>query len=124
MPRKCLLSVAVVVGLAMSLPAGAELQGLDRPAKPGVKASGDADLAPAGASLRRIRRLLRETPPARPDGTPSLLKLEYYIQVVGQAPRVDFFKEFKIGPATAVQYGPMTHSEFLRMTAPPWRKWQ
>jgi hypothetical protein len=86
--------------------------------------AGDAVPRQGGPSLARIRRLLRETPPAQASGKLSLLKLEYYIQVVGTAPRVDFFKEFKIGPATAVQYGGMTHSEFLRMVAPPWRKWQ
>jgi hypothetical protein len=73
-------------------------------------------------SLRRVRRMLRETPPTAPAKSP-LANLEYYVQVVGESPRIDFFKDFNIGRASAVQYGGMTHAEFLKVTAPFWRKW-
>jgi hypothetical protein len=79
--------------------------------------------APSIVSLDRIRRQLRETPPTRdPSGVSSLLKLEYYVQVVGSPPPIDFFKDFNIGRGSAVQYGGMTHDEFLRVTAPFWRR--
>jgi hypothetical protein len=73
-------------------------------------------------SLARIRRQLRETPPSAATRS-SLLKIEYYVDVVGRSPRIDFFKDFNIGRASSVQYGGMTHAEFLRATAPFWRKW-
>ena len=95
----------------------AQLQPQAQEAPPG------GDLAAMGVSLDRIRRLLRETPPTKRSEVSSLLKLEYYIDVVGRSPRIEFFKDFEIGRATAVQYGGMTHAEFMRLTAPPWRKW-
>jgi hypothetical protein len=74
-------------------------------------------------SLDRIRRQLKEPPTTRESSQSSLLKLEYYVQVVGTPPPIDFFKDFNIGRASSVQYGGMTHAEFLRVTAPFWRKW-
>jgi len=82
------------------------------PAEPSIQA--------LGVSLDRIRRQLRETPPTR---TSSPLKLEYHVEVVGTAPRLKLFVGFDIGRDTAVQYGGMTHAEFLKLTAPPWRRW-
>jgi hypothetical protein len=77
--------------------------------------------APVDVSLGRIRRMLRETPPT-PAAKSSLLKLQYYVEVVGNSPRIDLLKDYSIHPATAVQYGGMTHAEFLKVTAPFWRK--
>jgi len=71
-------------------------------------------------SLDRIRRQLRETPPTR---TSSPLKLEYHVEVIGTAPKLNLFVGFDISRVTAVQYGGMTHAEFLKVTAPPWRRW-
>ncbi len=75
-----------------------------------------------GVSLSRMRRLLVEAPQTRPSTASSILTVRYHVDVVGQAPRYDFFKNFDIGRGTAVQYGGMTHDEFLRLTAPPWRR--
>jgi hypothetical protein len=73
-------------------------------------------------SLDRIRRQLRETPPTKDASQSSLLKLEYYIQVIGTPPPIDFFKDFHIGRTSTIRYGGMTHDEFLRVTAPFWRR--
>jgi hypothetical protein len=96
----------------------AQVQPQAKDAPPGV------DLPSLGVSLDRIRKLLRETPPTKPSGVSSLLRLEYHVEVVGKEPRVDFFKDFNIGKVTAVQYGGMTHAEFMRVTAPFWHRWQ
>jgi hypothetical protein len=72
-----------------------------------------------GISLDRIRRKLREAPPT---GASSPLRLEYHIEVIGTAPKIDFFSGFDIGKLSPVQYGGMTHAEFLHITRPPWRK--
>jgi hypothetical protein len=87
-----------------------------------VKAPAGEKAAASSVSLDRIRRMLRETPPTPPSGTSSLLKLHYYVEVVGTPPSIDFFKDFNIGKASSVQYGGMTHDEFLKITAPFWRK--
>ena len=120
----------VVVTILVSAPAArAHLQPQasqfqpQAPAAPSPAASADDQFKAIGVSLDRIRHMLRETPPAKITATSSLLKLEYHIEVVGKAPPITIFKDFNIGRTTATQYGGMTHAEFLRITAPPWRPW-
>ncbi len=84
-------------------------------------ASADAIVRSMGISLDRIRRQLRESPPTI---GPSVLKLQYHIEVVAKAPPIELLKGFNIDKASAVPYGGMTHAEFLNIVAPPWRKWQ
>jgi len=69
-------------------------------------------------SITRIRKLLKETPPR---SGPSVLKLEYHVEVVAAAPKIFFFEEFKLHPGSGVPYGGMTHREFLQMVG-RWRK--
>jgi hypothetical protein len=83
-------------------------------------ASPDAVVEAMGVSLDRIRRQLRESPPTL---GPWLIRLDYHVEVVAKAPPIELLKGFNIGASSAVQYGGMTHSEFLRITAPPWRPW-
>jgi hypothetical protein len=127
MPRHCAQTTlrAIVVALVLAPAAVAGAEGQTPAAPPEVRAQAAAPgAAPdVDVSLARIRRQLRETPPTRDPAQTSLLKLEYYVQVVGSPPPLDFFKEFNIGRASSVQYGGMTHAEFLRITQPFWRKW-
>lgn len=123
-PLPVVTVVVVAFVLALVAAAGAKLQAQVAESEPQAKAAPPgADVDAMGVSLSRIRRQLRESPPTHISTMSSSLKLEYHIEVVGKAPRIDIFKGFDIGPATAVQYGGMTHAEFLRITAPPWRKW-
>ena len=115
---------ALALAFAFALPATMPAQ-QQAPAAPGASRATTAPTTEAASavSLDRIRRQLRETPPTRDvTGPSSLLKLEYYVQVVGTPPPIDFFKDFHIGRGPNVQYGGMTHDEFLRVTAPFWRK--
>jgi hypothetical protein len=82
--------------------------------------SADSQFRALGVSLDRIRRELREQPPMKMD---SVARLQYHIEVVGRAPRIDILRGFNIDKTSAVPYGGMTHAEFLKLTAPPWRKW-
>jgi hypothetical protein len=68
-----------------------------------------------GISLGRIRRELREVPPAPRDST---LRYDFHVDVYGENPKVDFFKDFDLSPGGAVKYGGMTHAEFLNVTTP------
>lgn len=114
--------VSVIVAWAVALcPAASARQAQQDspPQSPSGPAASVDQVQKLGISLDRIRRQLRETPPAR---TSSPLKLEYHIEVVGRAPTLDFFTDFDIGKLSPVQYGGMTHAEFLNITAPPWRK--
>jgi hypothetical protein len=123
-PPPAVTAVVVAFVLPLVPVAGAKPQAQAAQVEPQTKGAPlGGDFPAMGVSLDRIRRLLRETPPTKLSATSSLLKLEYHIEVVGKAPRIEFFKDFDIGRATAVRYGGMTHAEFLRVTAPPWRKW-
>jgi hypothetical protein len=89
------------------------------PVASGAPSRPAAAAASIPVSLARIRRELRESPPRKRS---SILNLEFHVEVVGQAPRVLFFKDFNMNKGAAVQYGGMTHSEFMQLVAPPWRK--
>jgi hypothetical protein len=83
------------------------------PADPQTARAGSAaDLF--GVSFERIKRELRILPPSTAK-TP--LKLEYYVEVQGLAPRIPIFKpgELATGPAP---YGAPTHSDVLRLFTP------
>jgi hypothetical protein len=86
------------------------------PVRPGSEQPAVAAAQPSGelpVSLQRIRRKLAQAPPSKTTG----LKLEYYVDVYGKSPRLDFLAEFD--PTTgAVQYGSPTHQEFLTLVTP------
>lgn len=66
-------------------------------------------------SIERIQRKLAQAP--RSSANPLSLRLEYYIEVYGKAPRLDLFTDFDLehGP---VPYGAPTHAEFLQLLTP------
>ena len=73
---------------------------------------GDPDLVRAEelpVSLARIRRKLEQAPPSHE----SLLRFDFYVEVVGKAPAFHIFEGFDLhgGP---VPYGAPTHSDMLR----------
>ena len=81
----------------------------------------DPQAQTTGVSLARIRRLLREQPAVQ---VGSVARLQYHIEVVGRMPPIDIgISTFNIDKKSAVPYGGMTHAEFLRVVAPPSRKW-
>ncbi|HSL20403.1 MAG TPA: hypothetical protein VK886_02640 [Vicinamibacterales bacterium] len=67
-------------------------------------------------SLTRIRRRLAAQPAARQ--SKDRLRLEYYINVYGQAPRLELFVEGENVTSAPVRYGGMTHQEFLSVVTP------
>jgi hypothetical protein len=64
-------------------------------------------------SIERIKMKLAEKAPTEGDG----LRLDFYVEVIGMAPRVDLFPpDFSwAGPAP---WGGMTHGEFLGVVTP------
>jgi hypothetical protein len=120
-PNASVVVAAVVLALTGGTARAGHAQTAPAQARAGTASRGDEASSP-GVSLDRIRRLLRDAAPAQPSTNPSVLKVEYHVEVVGKAPRIDFFKNFDIGRGTAVQYGGMTHGEFLGLTAPWWRR--
>jgi hypothetical protein len=72
-----------------------------------------ADLDKLPISIERIRKRLAEVPASETTG----LKLDFYVEVHGEAPKIDVFGDFNFtsGP---VRYGSPTHAEFLTLVTP------
>jgi hypothetical protein len=97
-------------------------------AVPVPPALADSQSVSTVVSLTRIRRLLREQPPtlAEPKLTvvDANIRVEYRIKVEGRMPwSYEPIGDFNIDKRSAVAHGGMTHAEFLKVVAPPWRKW-
>jgi hypothetical protein len=78
--------------------------------------SSSVDVDKLPVSVVRIRRTLEETPPLDPNS--SLLRLNYYVDVYGQFSPIDLFADVDLSPGGPIQYGGMTHAEFLQMVTP------
>ncbi len=65
-------------------------------------------------SLERIKRKLARVTPTQS----SLLRLDYYVEVYGRAPKIDVLQGFDVhsGP---VPYGAPTHADLLSLILPP-----
>ena len=67
-------------------------------------------------SIERIKRQLERL--QADDNERSILRLDYYIEVYGRAPRINVIQNFDIynGP---VRYGTPLHTELRSITTPP-----
>lgn len=73
----------------------------------------DVDKLPV--SVVRVRSRLSTLPPYDPDGA---LRLDFFVDVYGRSPSLDLFTGIDLSGKGGVQYGPMTHSEFLEFVTP------
>jgi hypothetical protein len=72
------------------------------------------DASKMGVSLDRIRRELVQAQATAQDGDP--LRLDFHVEVVGKAPRIDFLQGFNVnGPS---KYGGPTHREVIDHLTP------
>jgi hypothetical protein len=109
------LALVLVVTLFAGAPAAYAGQPSNKPAtKPDTQSAAKAPPSnELPVSLDRIRRKLSQAPPSKSTG----LKLEYYVEVYGKSPRLDYLAEFD-ATSGAVQYGSPTHREFLDLVTP------
>lgn len=68
-------------------------------------------------SLDRIRRQLATTK-TRSKSSKDGLRLEYYVDVYGRAPRIELILPTENITSAPVMYGGMTHQEFLQVITP------
>jgi hypothetical protein len=74
------------------------------------------DASKMGVDLSRIKRELSQAQAEASEGSNDPLRLQFNVQVVGVAPRIDFLEGFNVeGP---VPYGPPTHDEVLNVLTP------
>jgi hypothetical protein len=98
--------VAVVLIASLAVPSAALAQAPE-PVR-------TVDPTKLGVSLDRIRRELTQAQ-ATPTGE-GTLKLDFHVQVIGQAPRIDFLEGFDVdGP---MPYGGPTHREVVSFLTP------
>ena len=86
-----------------------------------VPATADATSPQAAAdamplSLSRVQRRLLAAEVAKPSTAPGL-RIEEFVNVYGKSIAFDIMKDYDV-KATAVQYGGMTHTEFLDLVTP------
>jgi hypothetical protein len=67
-------------------------------------------------SLSRVQRRLLAAEVAKPSTAPGL-RIEEFVNVYGKSIAFDIMKDYDV-KATAVQYGGMTHTEFLDLVTP------
>lgn len=110
-------ALVLVVTLLAGPPAAYAGQRTEKPHTAPQETPATAQAAPPPGelpvSIERIRRKLAQAPQSKTTG----LRLEYYVEVYGKSPKLDFLTEFD--PTTgAVQYGSPTHQEFLDLVTP------
>ena len=102
------LSVVLCCSLTIASAAAATAQ------EPSVAPLLNAEDLPV--SLERIKRQLDRLPVG--DDERNMLRLSYYVEVYGRAPRINVIRNFDIhnGP---VPYGAPTNADLLAVTTPP-----
>ncbi len=105
-----LLALLLIVGTATPALAGG--QGDDPDPSTTTATAARVQPQPPPVSIERIRRELRQAPPAI-----TQADLKYFVQVYGQAPKIELFirKEESVG---AVPWGAPTHQDFLNLWTP------
>lgn len=112
--RLTALSLAAVITVLPALQPGVSAQ---PPSNGEAKPRPPLSTEGPGYSVERVRRELRQLPPTTTTERRDGLKLEYYIQVFGAAPKIDFFKNYdlKNGP---VPFTAPTHADMLEQMTP------
>ena len=73
------------------------------------------DIEALGLSFDRIKRLLADRAPS---DKKSPLKLNYYVEVVALAPRLQLFTPEDLAPGGIVPWGAPTHADIVRLFTP------
>jgi len=70
-----------------------------------------------GVSLKNIRERAAAAPlPQQPTGTG--LRYDFFVDVFGKRPAIDFFKDFDLSTKGSVRWGGVTHVEILNAVTP------
>jgi hypothetical protein len=70
-----------------------------------------------GVSLKSIRRQA-SAPPGTERGPGDGMRYDFFVNVFGQRPAIDFFKDFDLSKGGPVRYGGVTHQEILDAATP------
>ncbi len=70
-----------------------------------------------GVSLKNIRKQV-QPPPATERQSGTGLRYDFFVDVYGKRPAIDFFKDFDLSTKGSVKYGSVTHQEILNAVTP------
>jgi hypothetical protein len=70
-----------------------------------------------GVSLKGIRRQAA-VPPGSERQSGTGMRYDFFVDVFGQRPAIDFFKDFDLSTKGPVRYGSVTHQEILDAATP------
>jgi hypothetical protein len=108
MTRTHRLAAVVVVGVLLAPPALA-WQGSKQPAQPTPD--------PPGVSLAQIRQQLKNVP-EYPPAPGSAMRYDFFVNVYGTRPAIEFFRDFDLSTLGPVKWGGVTHQEILDAVTP------
>ena len=118
-PAVCFAAVCLLLGAAVG---ARQLAPQSTTAKPTPQAQSHSQAPPPtaeamGVSLKNIRRQASAAPPTeRQSGTG--LRYDFFVDVFGKRPAIDFFKDFDLSREGPVRYGGVTHQEILNAATP------
>lgn len=76
-----------------------------------------------GVSLKSIRRQLKDAPPTK-QASGTGMRYDFFVDVLGKRPAIDFFKDFDLSTGGGVRWGGATHQEILNAVTPfPFRNY-
>lgn len=100
---------AVVVVAALLAPPSLAGQGSKQPAQPTADS--------LGVSLKQIRQQLKNIP-EYPPAPGSGMRYEFFVNVYGTRPAIEFFRDFDLSTVGPVKWGGVTHQEILNAVTP------
>lgn len=105
------LSAAVVAAILLAPPVFAQARQTQAP--PQQQPNPES----MGISLKNIRDQLKDVP-ALPPSPGSGLRYDFYVNVYGSRPAIEFFKDFDLSTSGPVRWGGVTHQEILNAITP------
>jgi hypothetical protein len=108
MTRAHRLAAVVVVAFLLASPALAE-QASTQATPPSPES--------LGVSLKQIRQQLNDVP-ALPPAPRTGLRYDFFVNVFGTRPAINFFKDFDLSMEGPVKWGGVTHQEILNAVTP------
>lgn len=87
--------------------------------QPTSAAQGAPSAEAMGISLKGIRRNLDRMPQEK-KSTATGLRYDFFVDVLGKRPPVEFFRDFDLSTKGGVRWGSPTHAEILHAVSPTW----
>jgi hypothetical protein len=116
-------AAGIVAVLLFFVPAAkVQQQAIQSTAAPAPQAQSQPQSSPPtaeamGVSLKSIRRQAA-TPPGSGQGAGDGMRYDFFVNVFGKRPAIDFFKDFDLSRGGPIRYGGVTHQELLDAVTP------